>query len=299
MPERASDLWWLFTRQTVSVSLEEKIIDAALLMFDRNFRHLPVVNEASKLIGIISAQDIIDTLDLSLQAHSSVEEVKESLSISLEKILTINAVAAEPGDGLAQMIKKIVYHNIGALPVVNEQGVVQGIITLRDLVALIGMSSAPLGVTVSEMMNRKVTTIQSEELFATAVRLMSEKRVRRLPILSRKNELIGVITNKDILRHLLATTGTKKAETRHPLNAKIGDLMTKEVITISQDDDLRAAASRMMIFGVGGLLVDDLGANIALITERDLIRNLSIKKSLDFLLKAMQYESEEAIPKLA
>ncbi|MHB1908432.1 MAG: CBS domain-containing protein [Nitrososphaerales archaeon] len=296
MPERASDLWWLFTRQTVSVSIEEKIIHAALLMHDRNFRHLPVVSEVSKLIGIISAQDIIDALNLSLQAHSSAEEIRESLSISIEKILTLNAIAVEPGDGLAQMINKLVHHNIGALPVVNERGVVQGIITLRDLVALIGMNSDPLGVRVSEIMNTKITTIQSEETFAQAVRLMSEKRVRRLPILSKKNELLGVITNKDILRHLLEATGVGRVRSPHELNARIGDLMTKDVITIDQDDDLRVAASRMMIFGVGGLLINDT-EHLALLTERDLIRNLSSKKSIDFLLNAMQYESEQRVPK--
>jgi CBS domain-containing protein len=295
MPERASDLWWLFTRQTVCVTQEESIIDAALLMRNRNFRHLPVVSPSSKVIGIISAQDIVDSLNLTLQSYSSPEQIRESLSIPLEKIMTINTIAVEPGDGLAQIIKKLVYHNIGALPVVNEQGIIQGIITLRDLVGLIGMSSNPLEAPVSDVMNTQLTTIESNESFSKVVQLMSERRVRRLPILS-KNRLIGVITNKDVLRYLLEMTGKKRPEGKNDssqFQVPISELMTKDLITISQDDDLRVAASRMMIFGVGGLLIDDIpGEKIGLITERDLIRTLPLKKSVDFLMEAMRYESE-------
>ena len=300
MPDRASDLWWLFTRQTVCVTQDESIIDAARLMSNRNFRHLPVVTKSSKAIGIISAQDIVDSLNLSLQSYSSTGQIKDSLSIPIQKIMSPGIIVVEPGDGLTEIIKKLVYHNIGALPVVNEQGIVQGIITLRDLIALVGMSSNPLKVRVSEIMNTNITTISLEEPFIKAVQLMSQRRVRRLPVLSTKNKLMGVITNKDILRYLVEATAYKEQEhiedsASREFNIPIADLMTKDVITINEDDDLRVAASRMMIFGVGGLVVEGrrtLEDKIGLITERDVIRTLSIKKTLGFLVDAMQYESE-------
>ena len=67
--------------------------------------------------------------------------------------------------------------------------------------------------------------------------------------------------------------------------------MTREVITIGEEEDIRTAASRMMIFGVGGLAVET-SAGIAVITERDLIRRLAQRKSLDFLMRSIQYELE-------
>ena len=107
---------------------------------------------------------------------------------------------------------------------------------------------------------------------------------------------MGVITNKDALRYLLETTAN--IEQNHKDDSKeftgpISDLMTKDVITVKEDDGLRVAASRMMIFGVGGLVVEgNLEDKIGLKTERDIIRTLSIKKTVNFLVKAMQYESE-------
>jgi CBS domain-containing protein len=284
--KRTSDLWWLFTRQTVSVTREEKIIDAARLMTGRNFRHLPIVGKNSKIIGIISAQDIVDTLYLSLRPHSSPKEIENSLNLSVEKIMTPGIIAVEPGDGLGEIVKKIVHHNIGALPVVNETGIVQGIITLRDLISLIGMSSEPLHVLVSEVMNRKIITIGFDEPFFRAVELMSANRIRRLPVLGRNDELIGVITNKDVLGYVLESI--RKSGWRG-FGIQISEFMTKNVITVSQDDDIRVAASRMMIFGVGGLSIEDVPTGeTALVTERDLVRTLSKRRSVEFLLDAMR-----------
>lgn len=269
-------------------------------MYNRNFRHLPIVSQSSKVIGIISAQDIVDSLNLVLHSHSSPEQVRDSQTIPVQGVMSPGIVAVEPGDGLAQIIKKLVYHNIGALPVVNEQGIVQGIITLRDLIALIGMSSNPLLVPVSEVMNTEITTIALDESYIRAVQLMSQRRVRRLPVVSRKGKVIGVFTNKDILRYFLETIGKVKHEERNypkRFDAPISELMTKDVITISQDDDIRVAASRMMIFGVGGLVIEDaIGGRIGLVTERDIVRSLSLKKSVDFLVRAMRYESEGTDP---
>ncbi len=286
-----SDLWWLFSRQTVSVTKNESILRAALLMQRRNFRHLPVIDEQGKIIGMVSAQDVIDSVYLATRTSSSTREVKESLEIPLERIMLYPTLLVEPGDGLVGVVKKFSYHNLGALGVVSEHGMLQGVVTLRDLIGLMGISSNQLGVKVSEIMNRRMITIKSHAPVSLAVQLMSEGRVRRLPVVSEMGGLLGVVTNKDILR-LLAKLGGDGYST--PLfDRPISEVMTSEVISIGHEDDVRVAASRMMIFGVGGLLIRDLPSNeLALVTERDMIRNIATKRSIEFLVNAMQYELE-------
>ena len=290
MPEKTSDLWWLFSRQTVSVTQNESVLNAALLMQKRNFRHLPVITRASRIVGMISAQDIVDSLNLVLQSSSTSKEIKESLEIPVERIMSLYPIVVEPGDGLAQVVKKITHYNLGALAVVSELGVVQGIITLRDLVGLMGMSSNPLDVPVSEVMNTDIVSVEASSSLSDAVRLMAEHRVRRLPIVSGKGELSGVITNKDVLRRLARTVGDSSS--RETFDLSVSNFMTRDVITVSKDDDVRVAASRMMIFGVGGLVIEDSPKGMALVTERDVVRKLASKKPIAFLLKAMQYELE-------
>ncbi|MHB8567512.1 MAG: CBS domain-containing protein [Nitrososphaerales archaeon] len=291
MPEKTSDLWWLFSRQTVSVTENESVLKAALLMQSRNFRHLPVIREDSKgIVGIISAQDIIDSIALIVSKQSIYKEIVDSLSIPVERIMALHCIVVEPGDGLREVVKKLVNHNLGALPVVDEIGVLQGIITLRDLVSLMGISSDPLNISVSELMTTGAFSISPETRISEAVRVMSEMRIRRLPILSSQtNELLGMLTNKDILKHLArASEGSSNSE----FDRHVYEFMTREVITISKEDDIRVAASRMMIFGVGGLAIDDYAQSTALITERDLIRKLAQRKSVESLLRSIQFELE-------
>ena len=290
MPDTMSDIWWLFSRQTVTIRPEESILKSALLMTSRNFRHLPVIAESGRLLGLISAQDIIDSLDLSIHSATTVEDLRRSLDIPVERIMSNNPVIVEPGDGLAEVTKKFCFHNFGALPVVSEDGIVQGIVTLRDLVGLMGISSAPLGVRVSEIMNTNIITISPQSSLSDAIRLMSEKRIRRLPIVS-KGILSGVLTNKDILRQI--ERSKIGGDTHSWFQSPVSELMTRDVITIGSEDDIRVAANRMMIFGVGGLAISELpSGEIALVTERDLIKTLSARRTINFLVRAMQYELE-------
>lgn len=291
MPEKTSDIWWLFSRQTVSITTKESVLNAAVLMKSRNFRHLPILSESGKILGILSVQDIIDSLNLTLQASTSADDVRRSMEIPVERIMTGQPVAVEPGDGLKEVIKKFSFYNVGALPVVSITGVVEGIITLRDLVSLMGTSSSPMNVPVSEIMSSNLTTIDPASPVAEAVRLMSERRVRRLPVLSSAQLLAGVLTNKDVLRFTvkIASAGAGAPGFERP----VSELMTPDLVTIGVDEDVRAAANLMTTFGVGGLIVSGLPMNkIALVTERDLIRSLSSKRGVDFLVNSMQYELE-------
>jgi len=175
--------------------------------------------------------------------------------------------------------------------VVNMLGVVEGIITHRDLVSLMGTSSSPLNVQVSEIMSSNVTTAEPGTTLGQAVKLMSEKRVRRLPVVTEGGVLSGVLTNKDVIRHIARIMNAGRSSPG--FDRHISELMTADVITIGNEEDVRVAANQMTTFGVGGLVVNDLPSRkIGLVTERDLIRTLPSKKGIDFLMSSMQYETE-------
>ncbi len=291
MPERTADLWWLFSRQTVSVTQKESVLNAAILMQKRNFRHLPVITDEGRIAGLVSAQDIMDSIALVLDPQISASKVVDSLDIPVHRIMALHPIVIEKGDGLSEVVKKLCSNNIGALPVVDEMGKVQGIITLRDIVSLIGTGSEPIGVRVSEIMTKNVYTIDPEATILDAAIMMSERRVRRLPILSKAGELSGMLSNKDILRQLAKHFFRRKEDSR--FNAKISELMTREVITVEEEDDVRTAASCMMIFGIGGLGIQSASSPIAgLVTERDIVRRLVDRRSVSFLIQSMKFELE-------
>jgi CBS domain-containing protein len=304
LPSKTEDLWWLFTRQTIKVTPRQSVLTASMIMQKRNFRHIPVVDEKGKAIGMITAQDIIDSLNFVFSKPDvTTAEVIESLEIPVERIMTFNTICVEPGDGLSEITKKMTFHNLGGMPVVDEQGIVHGIITLRDLVSLMGTSSEEVGVPVSEIMNTNIVTIAPDAYLSTAVRLMSENRVRRLPVLpngATSGKPKGIISNKDALVHIAKFAPQGPPGSGSPVwsvptrfDVPISEFMTRDVMTVSKDDDIRVAAEKMMIFGVGGLMIEDMpDERVAMITERDLVRTLSRKKGANVLMTALQFELE-------
>jgi CBS domain-containing protein len=89
--------------------------------------------------------------------------------------------------------------DVGALPVVDPEGRVAGMITDRDIcmAALFG-GGALRDRRVGEAMARDVIACRPDDGFATARELMAEHQLHRLPVLDGDGRLLGVITLNDL-----------------------------------------------------------------------------------------------------
>ena len=85
--------------------------------------------------------------------------------------------------------------NIGSLLIVKD-GKIKGIITERDILKNI----SKLNLKVSLVMSKKVITIEAEEKIEEAIRVMSENKIKRLPVM-KDGKLAGIITATDIIAH--------------------------------------------------------------------------------------------------
>jgi len=88
---------------------------------------------------------------------------------------------------------------IGSLVVV-EKGKPMGIVTERDVVTKVAASNKqPSRVLVREIMTTPVVAVHPGEEVAEAARIMSQRKIRRLPVVQ-EGKLVGMITENDILR---------------------------------------------------------------------------------------------------
>ncbi|MCK5422977.1 MAG: CBS domain-containing protein [Deltaproteobacteria bacterium] len=124
--------------------------------------------------------------------------VKDLLKIKNRGVLTI-----EPGASVYDAITKMADKQIGAL-VVTEGNKVVGIITERDYarkVILQGKSSK--STSVREIMTGRVIYVQPNQKIEECMVLMTEKRIRHLPVLD-GDMLVGMISIGDVVRAVIS-----------------------------------------------------------------------------------------------
>lgn len=114
-----------------SASLEE----ARRLMREKSVRQLPVNDGDGKLVGMVSDRDIREAmLPVGLLPGSSEKEMEKILADTpVEKVMTRKVVAATHNDSLEDAIVLLHDFHVNALPVVNDEGRVAGIITRTDV----------------------------------------------------------------------------------------------------------------------------------------------------------------------
>ena len=108
-----------------------------------------------------------------------------------------------PKSSVYEALELMAKRDIGAVPVVDDQTLV-GIFSERDYarkVALKGLISR--NVKVGELMTTKVYYVKPEQTIEECMALMTEKRIRHLPVLS-EGKLIGIITIGDVVKSIIA-----------------------------------------------------------------------------------------------
>jgi acetoin utilization protein AcuB len=118
----------------ISVRPETTLAEAKALMQDNNFRHLPVVDDNDKLVGIITDRDMRDAHPSSLLTEEAYQRtLAEVMQHPVEKIMTRDPITISPYYTLQDTLLVIGQKKVGALPVVDEEGHLKGIMSTRDL----------------------------------------------------------------------------------------------------------------------------------------------------------------------
>jgi acetoin utilization protein AcuB len=122
------------TRKVITVDQEANIFEAQELMTPNNIRHLPVVDKANRLIGIVTDRDIRSALPYRFFKESVSETKKEKLSnLRVKDIMSKNPISISPTYTIQDALLLIQDSRVGALPVVDDDGKLTGIISVRDL----------------------------------------------------------------------------------------------------------------------------------------------------------------------
>lgn len=117
-------------------------------------------------------------------------------------------------------------------------------------------------------------TISDDAAIDDALKLMRDKNIRRLPVVDKKGKLVGIVAEKDVLYASPSPATSLSIHEIHYLvsRIKVSEIMTKNVITVTDDTPLEEAARVMADNQIGALPVVHDGELRGIITETDLFK---------------------------
>ena len=120
------------TRKVITIDQEASILDAQERLAKNKIRHLPVIDKDRRLIGIITDRDIRSALPFhSLMEHGS--EKESVLEFKVKDVMTKDPTSISPTYTIQDALLLIQNLKVGALPVVDDDQKLKGIISVRDL----------------------------------------------------------------------------------------------------------------------------------------------------------------------
>ncbi|MET1128376.1 MAG: CBS domain-containing protein [Thermoproteota archaeon] len=121
-------------------------------------------------------------------------------------------------------------------------------------------------VLVSDIMTSQVVTAKPEESIVDAAKKMAENGVGSLVIVDDKGYVLGIITEGDIVRRVVAAG-------KDPASIRVGEVMTTNPVTIFEDATIAAAAELMKRKNIGHLpVVSSSGRLVGIVSRTDIVR---------------------------
>ena len=132
---------------------------------------------------------------------------------------------------------------------------------------------------ISEIMTEHVISINEDEPVIAAARLMKQHNIGSLPVRDGKNKLKGIVTDRDIVLRCVAGN-------INPQEVRIGEVMSRSLITASPFEDTEKVAERMGTSQIRRLPVTEDGILVGIVALGD------IAKKDEFRMEASEALSE-------
>ena len=125
-----------------------------------------------------------------------------------------DVVTVTPQQTVAWIVKVLTQNRIGAVPVINQEGQLIGIISERDIIR--GMSEhagAVLALPADQLMTRYVKTCSSDDELVGLMEVMTLQRIRHLPVIQ-NGALHGIVSIGDVVKQRLEEVQSEAEDLR-------------------------------------------------------------------------------------
>lgn len=139
--------------------------------------------------------------------YSAGESFRESLTnqgakrshLKCRDIMTRNVTTCNTNTNIGQIAELMRSEDIGAIPVLDAEGKLEGIVTDRDIVVEgLTKDKADSELTAEDCMTTDLYTAKQNDRLVDVIREMGDHQIRRVPVVDSRNRLVGIISMADV-----------------------------------------------------------------------------------------------------
>lgn len=131
------------------------------------------------------------------QEHAPRAKEREQKKLCARDVMSRNVTYADPSESVRDVAKKLAQLDVGSLPVC-EDGRLVGMITDRDIVVRVLAEDQSVAAAVGDTMTADVVSVYEDDDLQTLVKFMQDHEVRRVPVVTRNQELVGIVSLADL-----------------------------------------------------------------------------------------------------
>ncbi|ADE12790.1 PAS domain S-box protein [Sideroxydans lithotrophicus] len=244
------------TRAVTCLAVDSTIGEAALIMAQRRFSSIVIIDEAGHPVGIVTERNILHAMRASSPPDT---QLRTSMSAP---------VVVVPGKmDCLEAYQICMREGIRHLVLVDDDGVVAGVVSETDFRLHLNLTVLAGRRQVMTVAQRSVTSLPPHSSLMQALNLMQAQRESCVVVVEDERP-IGIVTERDVVRFY----------SREPaqVGVHLAEVMTSPVLTIRSDATINEAAELMLARKVRHLvLVDSAGRMAGLVSEHDLTQTMA------------------------
>lgn len=278
------------SKDVISIPPSKSIKDTAKVMMEHQFRRLPITDPGSgKVLGIVTVMDILDFFGggnkFNIIEKKYQDNFLAAINEPVREIMSRDVICLSEKASVNDVVETMLSNQIGALPLVDGDDKLVGIVTERDiaLTRAEGIDDR----TAQDYMTTKVFTTTPGTPVESACKIMVRNGLRRIPIVGGEadiskaaKKLLGIATSTDLIRFFNAKEFfdnlNSNAASEILEKTKLSDIMVEDAIVVEPEDTIGEICELFKISNIGGVPVIKDDTVVGIITERDILR--AVKK---------------------
>ncbi len=260
-----------YTSPVITVEPDASIHDT-LVKMQTNFIKRIVIVSKNRPLGIVTERDISSFLEEDKTAKA-LDEIPIKYVMKKSPIIIPDGIE----DNLEQCATRMETFNIGSVILVNDSGELIGIVTKTDIAKIFSKIYGGQYL-VKDYMTKKLITCRKTDSLKFALSMMSKNNISRLVVTDNKGIPVGIITTNNFLTHsdYFSDGKTRSRDYLLPLksqNLQVRDLLSEDLLSIEEGEDLAKAASIMLKNKVSGIPVLDNNKNlVGVVDKSDIVK---------------------------